>query len=72
MASVRVLERKLKIRLLVAWDRDWIHTGVTGGAVGAVLSADGLPQAIKAEIRQAVSIDELANLFERVGRADQF
>src|SRR5687768_9054821 len=65
------LERKLQVFCLVARERDGVHVGIAGSAVSGAAALHGTGQTIQAEIRNAVGIHVLADLFERVRRGDQ-
>ena len=49
-----------------------INAGVAGGAELAVVVLDGGAETVKRKIAERVGVNELANLFDGVLRADEF
>src|SRR5947209_7857620 len=65
------LERELEIGLLVLRKADGIHAGVARAAVVRAAAADCRHEAFEAQIANAVGVEELPDILERLRRRDQ-
>src|SRR5262245_50656833 len=65
------LERQLQVARLVARKLDRIDAGVARRAIRFAFSADGAEQPFLREVRDAVGLDVIANLVERMRGRDQ-
>ena len=71
--DVRIqLQRQLQVRRLVSRKRHGIDPRVARRAVLRASAADGIGEAVEAEIGHAVGVEILADFLERVRRGDQF
>src|ERR1700730_8268091 len=59
-------ERELQVVHALAWNRHGIDAGVARAAVRAAILADRAEQAFEAQVRDAVRLEEFANLGERM------
>src|SRR4029077_9226254 len=65
------LQRELKIGRFIAREFDRIYARIARGAVRALLTLDRAQHPFEAQVRDAVGFQKLADLLERVRRADQ-